>query len=227
MNCTKPFSITIESGLSPAAWWTMESAEPIIDVVAGADLARTAGTGVVSSTAGKVNLAETGAFDSDIARFSNTTASLAPQGTDFHLFGWSFLETSGAPGTMQQFITIEGDTWGDFLQIRFQDDGTWTLSSLFVLLLAGAIPMDVFFFWHLRFDSSTGNMEFSINEGAVSTSVPVAAPLSNTGTMTVQFSNGFTPPYLQKLDELAWFVTALTPDEIAGIYNGGAGRTFP
>jgi hypothetical protein len=232
MICTKNYSIKIETLLDPAAWFTMEVADPLEDAVAANDLPLFLGGLPMISAAGKVNLAETTNGDSDFARFGdqfNYVNEWQPLGFDINFFGWVYLATSAFPATMQMSFTYTPQGWPDSLTVIFSNS-SFKIYEGATLRLAGFIPMDQWVFFQVNLAAADSSVTFTRNNSVSDTALTtfnMAATFLGASLM-VQFSNGGSPPYLQKLDEFCLFLSSnLTPAIIVDIYNGGAGRTFP
>lgn len=226
MNCAKELSITI-AGLSPAAWWAMESAgASLIDATGQSNMTLTGLSNFPATTqAGKVALAATLVSDSGFARYTTGAVSnFGFDGTDINIFGWTRVDAIPF-NNLQQFI-IFSDLFNS-VTLRFNGNGTYTVSRGGTIL-SGFFTVGVFTFWRLTYAAATQKwgIEFN-NSGVVTYAAGTQAVVVGNASMDLQFSNGFNPPYFQQCDELCVFRGAMLQSDIDDIYNAGAGRTFP
>lgn len=235
-SCTRELSIVVASSLAPAEWWTMEVSDPMIGVVNGVNMPLTLGGLPMIAAAGKVNLAESQNSDAstaDFARFlSAHSAAIRPLGNPITIFGWVNITKSGVNNGAVLYIDYVGDAWPDSVQMQISDNGANGTYRIFYginQVLTGNLPaFSTWFFFQLTLNTN-GTISIRFNNGSTSTSAVTALSLVPvaTGHMMVQFSMGEDPPLGLLLDELCLFNTVLSQSDIDGIYNGGAGRTWP
>lgn len=226
--CSKSYSISV-MGLSPAAWWSFESVGATIPDVAGAStLSLTLGA-AATTAAGKVNLA--------VDKTTNSTrydtgprAPLAWNGGDVNVFGWTRLTSPGLSVLTQQVISmLLDDIAFKSFDLTFRGNNTWRFDDQNGLVLSGALALGAFVFWRVHYNSATQKWGVAFNG---------AAPMYEAGTSPLTLgANGDLTLWLngsfldvgnnQQCDELCVFMQSMSAAEIASIYNGGLGRTFP
>lgn len=229
--CSKNYSLVVNPSLAPTAWWTFEvGGATLTDVAHGNNLIWDSfgSDQAVSAAAGKVNLAATLAGPGiDSVYDTGTLAAFAYNAGDINAFFW--LKIDAANTNFQTTIAL----WlasGSGASLELQNDGTWQLATD-AETSGGAWPNGAaFVFFRLHYDSAAQKWGVGIN-GAAPTYQSTAgaeAPWPD-GSVNVEIVNfGLGVPDTQQLDEFALFIGGtLTPDDLASIYNGGAGRTFP
>lgn len=250
--CSRKYTIKVDvCAASLGAYWTMdESSGSRVDQVAGVALKDTGqpapGTGIVgfNAVAGLYsnclhfyNKGATGSFQNLIGQPgfnepSSDIPSLKVNGCGYSMCGWlkivSYGNTRGGfgfvigppyLGWINNGITVQFDSgsqfmavnnYQNFLGLTFPALGTW-------------------FFFHAFYNHTTHKYGFSVNNGPAVTGFLSGDPLPGYVTQ-VSFSQG---GYLGStnewmIDEFCLGVTDMfTPAQIAYLYNGGSGRTWP
>jgi hypothetical protein len=207
------------------AYWKLdETSGPRIDSAGSNNLAD---NGSVGSATGKVG----NAADFDGTNYLSTpnNATFSPT-SHFTVTAWVRPETTpsgdqGIAGVWQN--SIGGRQWLLYLgngdpALFVSVNGSSNTAVFYPITLAAS----TWYFFAAGYDGS--NIFISVNAGTLSTTSFVG-PIwdSSTDLFYISTYDNATKFFTGRIDEIGLWHRALTPEEIAILYNGGAGTTFP
>ena len=239
-ECSKAFELAIQSvALSPLNWWPMEEVSGArVDVIGGLQLLEnTIGTGAIGTGPGRIAMGAICSADT----FGSANLSLpAPDpafaygGGGFEFCGWLRFDNF-TNGDVVQFY-YQGDTVANIVRLsaivassQWQLFCAGTTGGAEVFFQGGPINAGQLYFWRVFFDEASGKFGFQIDNGPVNLSVGTytLAP-QGTGDIVLLTVTSAPGEVLSAMwDEVARFEPNLTPEQLALIYNGGAGTTWP
>jgi hypothetical protein len=138
---------------------------------------------------------------------------------------WSDPGNPGEPVVLELVFTRDSTQYEVILR-----DGLG-INLVTPIVVPSAFAVNTYYFFTIRYDQAgTGRLYFSVNGGAETASVDaypfVIANAAGRMLLTV-FRSGFGLGVKGLWDELNFWNRSLSAAEIASIYNGGTGRTWP
>jgi hypothetical protein len=236
--CTKAFTLEIEAvALTPLAWWTMtEAAGDRVDVINGAIISEVTTGGSIALAAGQVasavRFAASNGNSCGLATTPFGDVKLATSGNGVEVTGWLIFDAAVSGDGFQVYYDGASKT---HMRLGFiVATGQWQFfcagdgfPTEFVLL--GGVTTATAYFFRMYFNPATGKFGFQIDDGALNESVGVYT-LSAQADGRVQLANTTSGPgetLTTRVSELNVFDSSLTAEQIALLWNGGAGTTWP
>lgn len=229
--CTVNYNLEI-AGLLPQVWYAMETTGATIADVSGnaVDMALAVGV-AATAAAGKVALAANKALNSCRYNTGDSTFLAWPGSGDVNIFGWVKITSPGTSVLTTQRIGITLDSVGftGIGELTLRGNNTWRFDNNNGLVLSGALAMGAYVFYRIHYDATAQKWGVAFNNAApvYEAGTDVITP-SATGQFDLLLNGSFLDAgNVQQADEVCVFFGAMSSTDIDGIYNAGAGRTFP
>lgn len=232
VKCTKAFTLSVEPlSQQPKAYWKMEEGNGAnrIDAVGGV-IASPGGSGSVNQVAGQVNFGANfvcSGVGGNANLSTASVASLAQLGTGIARVFWFKYNSIGAftMGSAYTYGAVSFDTRapsGILTAFISSPSPTITVTHPTALVLG------TWYFIRSFYDPTTGKVGIQLNNGTEYTSTGTAAlATSVNGAIGIATNSAFALPGNCVIDEHGFWTTKLSSSEVAYLYNGGAGRTYP
>lgn len=189
-------------------------------------------TNTVTSAAGKQgNAAQFTAANSETLGATSGLSNVTFGDSDFTFTGWVYLDSKAAlqtilranqSGTTLAYM-IRYESGSDRIKFYVESDAgaqsSATASSF------GSPSLSTWYFITAIHDSVNDVIKISVNNGAMDTTSVATGTRTTVGNIYLG-SYGAGEYWDGRIDEIGFWNSVLTSEQIAAIYNGGAGRTF-
>lgn len=222
---------TLLNGL--VSYWKLDEASGLrADSTGTNDLTDNAG---VTQAVGKIGNAGqfTAASNNFLSHANNSSLQIGA--TSFTITCWVFLDDLAADhGLVSRWDTVAGQLeytleYNAAGGNRFKANLS-TTGSNFPSVVAdafGAPSLSTWYFLLLSFDLPTTTVKIQVNNGAANTSNLGASIFAANQVFRIGRRNAGGQNHSGRIDEVGFWKRILTASELAALYNGGSGLTYP